>query len=221
MAGNIGHNRLKSFVERIERLKDEQDALKLDVREVYAEAKGEGYDKTALGQVVAIRRKRAKDSAGYAEQSALVQLYLDTLDNGNDLEHAHAHEARPRSNPEPTPAGEADGTLLRTAEPGEQPVLMQEPHVEAEGQGRVSEHGRVEGSQARLPSDPAENKADGPSVIAAEPFSNPASSPPVTGDTATALIPAVSPTPFSTQTIDGLEIEQPDDIPGFLRRYHG
>jgi hypothetical protein len=47
------------------------------------------------------------------------------------------------------------------------PVLMQEPHVEAEGQGRVREHGREEGSQPRLPSDPAENKADGPSVIAA------------------------------------------------------
>lgn len=53
------------------------------------------------------------------------------------------------------------------------PVLMQEPHVEAEGQGRVmQEHGREEGSQSRLPSDPVENKADGPSVIAAV-FSSP------------------------------------------------
>lgn len=53
-------------------------------------------------------------------------------------------------------------------------VLMQEPHDEAEGQGGVVEHSSAEGSQALLPSDPVENKAVGPSVIAAEQSPEPA-----------------------------------------------
>ena len=59
-----GHNsadaRLRSFIDRVLRLKEEQDALADDIREVYAEAKGEGFDKTALGEVVSYLRKIEK-----------------------------------------------------------------------------------------------------------------------------------------------------------------
>lgn len=98
MAGP-GHNsgvaagQLRSIVERIERLKDEQDALAADIREVYAEAKSNGYDKTALGQVVTIRRKRAKDPQAFEERSAMVDLYLAALDGTIDaIARPHAHE---------------------------------------------------------------------------------------------------------------------------------
>lgn len=71
---------LKSFVDRIQRLKDEQDARAADIREVYAEAKAMGFDKTALGQVVSILRKREKDGEKFEVLSATVELYLHALE---------------------------------------------------------------------------------------------------------------------------------------------
>lgn len=67
---------LRSFVERIERLDEEIKGLNDDKRDLYAEAKGNGFDAKALRAVVSIRRK---DSATVAEHNAIVQLYLDTL----------------------------------------------------------------------------------------------------------------------------------------------
>lgn len=88
-----GHNILKSIVARIERLKDEQDALRDDIRDVYAEAKSQGLDKTALGTLISIRRKRAKDKTKFDEQDALVQTYMAAL--GMLPSHAHAREDQP------------------------------------------------------------------------------------------------------------------------------
>jgi uncharacterized protein (UPF0335 family) len=101
---------LRSFVERIERLKAEIDDLNTDVRDVYAEAKSAGFDKTALGQVVAIRRKREKDGEKLETLSALVELYLSEID-GPDLargvqSRAHTHED---TTPGPTPLRPATG----------------------------------------------------------------------------------------------------------------
>lgn len=84
MAGD----QVRSILERILRLKEEQDALSEDVREVYAEAKANGFDKTALGQVVAYLRKREKDGADkLAERTALFDLYLGAFDGRS---HARA-----------------------------------------------------------------------------------------------------------------------------------
>ena len=83
-------DQLRSVIDRILRLKEEQDALGDDVREVYAEAKSNGYDKTALGQAVAILRKRKKQGeAAMAERDALVDLYLTAYERPS---HAHARE---------------------------------------------------------------------------------------------------------------------------------
>lgn len=74
---------LRRFGARIERLKDEQDALAGDIREVYGEVAGAGYDKTALGQAIAHRRKRAKNPQAHAERCGLVEFYLAELDGAS------------------------------------------------------------------------------------------------------------------------------------------
>lgn len=67
---------LKSLVERVERLEEERTALAADIREVYAEAKGHGFDTKIMRQVVRLRRL---DSAERQEQDAVLDLYLSAL----------------------------------------------------------------------------------------------------------------------------------------------
>jgi len=67
---------LRSLVERIERLEEEKTALTADIREVYAEAKGHGFDTKIMRQVVRIRRL---DKADRQEQEAVLDLYLSAL----------------------------------------------------------------------------------------------------------------------------------------------
>lgn len=68
---------LMSFVERIERLTEEKDALSADLREVYAEAKGTGFDTKILRRVMALRKL---DKADFQEFEAVLDLYLTALD---------------------------------------------------------------------------------------------------------------------------------------------
>ncbi|HEY1614933.1 MAG TPA: DUF2312 domain-containing protein [Rhizomicrobium sp.] len=67
---------LKSLVERIERLEEEKAALTADIREVYSEAKGQGFDTKIMRQVVRLRRL---DRAERQEQEAILDLYLGAL----------------------------------------------------------------------------------------------------------------------------------------------
>ena len=69
--GGIAAKRLRSFIERIERLEEEKAALAADIREVYAEAKGDGFDAKTMRQIVKLRKL---DSADRAEQEALLDL---------------------------------------------------------------------------------------------------------------------------------------------------
>jgi uncharacterized protein (UPF0335 family) len=68
---------LKSFIERIERLEEERASLGSDIREVYSEAKGMGFDTKIIRQVV---RMRKLDKADFQEQEALLDLYLTAMD---------------------------------------------------------------------------------------------------------------------------------------------
>ena len=77
--GGIAAQRLRSFIERIERLEEEKAALAADVREVYAEAKGDGFDVKTMRQIVRLRKM---DSSDRAEQEALLDLYKSALDLG-------------------------------------------------------------------------------------------------------------------------------------------
>jgi uncharacterized protein (UPF0335 family) len=67
---------LKSLVERIERLEEEKATLTADIREVYAEAKGHGFDTKIMRQVVRLRKLETSD---LQEQEAVLELYLSAL----------------------------------------------------------------------------------------------------------------------------------------------
>ncbi len=68
--------RLKSFVERIERLEEEKAATGADIKEVFAEAKGCGFDVKIMRQIIRLRKM---DAADRAEQEELLDLYKRAL----------------------------------------------------------------------------------------------------------------------------------------------
>jgi uncharacterized protein (UPF0335 family) len=74
--GGIAGDRLKSFVERIERLEEERRALGNDLKEVYAEAKGNGFDTKIMRQVIRLRRM---DKDDLDEQETLLDVYKRAL----------------------------------------------------------------------------------------------------------------------------------------------
>ncbi|RVK94005.1 DUF2312 domain-containing protein [Sinorhizobium meliloti] len=87
---------IKAFIDRILRLKEEQDTIGEDIRDIYAEAKSMGFDKTAMGNVVAHLRKVAKKGHDtVAEQGAIFDLYLCAYEGKSS--HAPA-PARAREN---------------------------------------------------------------------------------------------------------------------------
>ena len=69
-------DQLKSIVERIERLEEEKKTIADDIKEVYAEAKGNGFDTKVLRQIIRIRKQ---DRNERAEQEAILDLYLHAL----------------------------------------------------------------------------------------------------------------------------------------------
>ena len=73
----IAANQLRSLIERIERLEEEKKTLMDDIREVYAEAKTNGFDPKIMRQVVRIRKM---ERAERQEQEALLDLYLGALE---------------------------------------------------------------------------------------------------------------------------------------------
>ncbi len=72
----FAQDQLRAFVERIERLEEERQTIADDIREVYAEAKANGFDTKTLRQVVRLRKQ---DAAERQEQEALLDLYLHAL----------------------------------------------------------------------------------------------------------------------------------------------
>ena len=69
-------DQLKSIVERIERLEEEKKTIADDIKEVYAEAKGNGYDVKVLRKVIAIRKR---DKNERDEEEAILDLYLQAV----------------------------------------------------------------------------------------------------------------------------------------------
>ena len=67
---------LKSIIERIERLEEDKAAVTADLKEVYAEAKGNGFDAKTLRKVVRIRKQ---DRAKRLEEEALFDLYMSAI----------------------------------------------------------------------------------------------------------------------------------------------
>ncbi len=78
--GGIAAAKLKSYVERIERLEEEKAALAADIREVFAEAKGNGFDAKIMRQVIRLRKMETNDRQ---EQEHLLELYMRALGMGD------------------------------------------------------------------------------------------------------------------------------------------
>jgi uncharacterized protein (UPF0335 family) len=72
----IAQDQLRAFVERIERMDEEKKAISDDIREIYAEAKGNGFDTKVLRGIIALRKQ---DHAERMERQALTELYLAAL----------------------------------------------------------------------------------------------------------------------------------------------
>ncbi len=77
----IGHNsvskdQLKSIIERVERLEEDKAAIASDIKDVYSEAKSNGYDPKALRAIVRYRKEDAQDRA---EREAIFETYLNAL----------------------------------------------------------------------------------------------------------------------------------------------
>ena len=89
---SVAQDQIRAFVERILRMKEEAKAINDDIREIYAEAKGNGFDKTVLGQVVAYVEKRGKDRAALMEREALFDLYMEAFDGSSSHARARARE---------------------------------------------------------------------------------------------------------------------------------
>jgi uncharacterized protein (UPF0335 family) len=75
-ADRFAKDHLKAFVERVEKLEEEKKTIGDDIRDVYAEAKGNGFDTKVLRQIVRIRKQ---DHAERMEQEALLELYMAAL----------------------------------------------------------------------------------------------------------------------------------------------
>jgi len=75
-AHRFAKDQLKAFIERVERLQEEKKAISDDIRDVFAEAKGNGYDVKALRTIVRLR-KQDKDER--MEQEAILETYMHAL----------------------------------------------------------------------------------------------------------------------------------------------
>lgn len=74
---SFARDQLKAFINRIERLNEERESLSADIKEVFAEAKGTGFDTKIMRQVI---RMRKLDKADFQEQEAMLDLYLTAMD---------------------------------------------------------------------------------------------------------------------------------------------
>ena len=74
--GGVAVERLKSFIERIERLEEEKRDLSGDIKEVYAEAKGTGFEPKIMRQIIKLRRM---DKEEVDEEESLLDLYKRAL----------------------------------------------------------------------------------------------------------------------------------------------
>ena len=72
----VAAEELKQFIERIERLEEEKAGIAGDIKDVFAELKGRGFDSKAIRQILRIRKQ---DHAERQEQEAILELYMQAL----------------------------------------------------------------------------------------------------------------------------------------------
>ena len=86
----FAQGQLKSLIERIERLEEEKKAIAEDIKEVYGEAKANGFDTKIMRKVITIRKK---ETAEREEEEALISLYLHALGMTPDTGEAEGGES--------------------------------------------------------------------------------------------------------------------------------
>ena len=86
-AGGMAAGQLRSFIERIERLEEEKKGISDDIRDVFAEAKGNGFDTKVMRQVLRLRKK---EPAERQEEEAILDLYLHALGMAGDVPRSEA-----------------------------------------------------------------------------------------------------------------------------------
>ncbi|UCA47038.1 DUF2312 domain-containing protein [Pseudochrobactrum sp. XF203] len=72
----IAAGQLRAFIERIERLEEEKSTISEDIKEVFAELKGSGFDTKAVRAII---RARKKETHERQEEEAMIQIYMDAL----------------------------------------------------------------------------------------------------------------------------------------------
>ena len=85
--GNIAADQLRSYIERIEKLEEEKAIIATDIRDVFAEAKGNGYDAKTMRQVLKLRKM---DHSDRDEQEYLLDVYKRALGMLPELDDAEA-----------------------------------------------------------------------------------------------------------------------------------
>lgn len=73
---SVAADQLKSFIERIERLEEEKAGIAGDIKDVYSEARGNGFDVKVLRRIIALRKR---DYAERQEEEAIMELYMQAL----------------------------------------------------------------------------------------------------------------------------------------------
>lgn len=73
---SVAQDQLRAFIERVERLELEKAAIAADIKEIYAEAKGNGFDTKILRKIISIRKQ---DHNERMEQEAILDLYMNAL----------------------------------------------------------------------------------------------------------------------------------------------
>ncbi len=73
---SFAHGQLRTIVERIERLEEEKKTIAADIKEVYAEAKGNGFDTKILRKVISLRKKEASERQ---DEQSMLDLYMQAL----------------------------------------------------------------------------------------------------------------------------------------------
>ncbi|KZL02301.1 MULTISPECIES: DUF2312 domain-containing protein [unclassified Pseudovibrio] len=74
--GGVAVDQLRAFIERIERLEEEKKILADDIKDVYAEAKGNGFDAKVMRLIVSLRKRKPHERE---EEEAILDLYLHAL----------------------------------------------------------------------------------------------------------------------------------------------
>ena len=73
---SVAQDQIRAFIERIERMEEEKKAIADDIKEIYAEAKGHGFDTKILRKVISLRKKEAAERE---EEQSMLDLYLQAL----------------------------------------------------------------------------------------------------------------------------------------------